>query len=207
MEMLRWSALMAVAAAGAWLQGELPSSQQIAQPRAARLPAPATWPWRGYMPAGTAAQVPEPAQPLTPAVWPQGEYLPSGIASRLPATEAYRGRLPEGYLAMSMTLDADQLMFVKPDDRLDILATMDRPGKGKDREKITATLLKRVKVLDVRKSESGAAKSVVLVALNPNEGQYLALAIEIGSVRVLLRRQGDLEEHPMELASFRNIFR
>ena len=48
---------------------------------------------------------------------------------------------------------------------------------------------------------------MVALALNPNEAQYLALAKKQGDTTVVLRGLGDLEMHPMEMASFRKLFK
>ena len=52
-----------------------------------------------------------------------------------------------------------------------------------------------------------AEKSTVSLALNPNEAQYLALALKQGDPTVIMRGLGDVEIHPMEMASFRKLFR
>ena len=52
-----------------------------------------------------------------------------------------------------------------------------------------------------------AEKASVSLALNPNEAQYLALAIKQGDTTVIMRGLGDAEMHPMEMASFRKLFR
>ena len=52
-----------------------------------------------------------------------------------------------------------------------------------------------------------AGAAAVYVALNPNEAQYLSLAMKQGEITTILRGLGDIEMHPMEMASFRKLFR
>lgn len=63
-------------------------------------------------------------------------------------------------------------------------------------------------VLEIAKSKSDTTKSVLFLAVNPNEAQYLALTIDGEyTLRIINRKKGDVEMHPMEMASFRKLFR
>ena len=95
------------------------------------------------------------------------------------------------------------------------------------KEDVTATILQNVLVIAVGtnlgqgmtalqakaqadkedKSAAFSEKAMVALALNPNEAQYLALAKKQGDTTVVLRGLGDLEMHPMEMASFRKLFK
>jgi Flp pilus assembly protein CpaB len=48
-------------------------------------------------------------------------------------------------------------------------------------------------------------KMGVSLALNPNEAQYLALSQQQGQVSIVVRGLGDVELHPMEIASFKRL--
>ena len=50
-------------------------------------------------------------------------------------------------------------------------------------------------------------KAALSLALNPNEAQYLALSMKQGEVAVIVRGLGDVELHPMEIASFKRLIK
>jgi pilus assembly protein CpaB len=115
--------------------------------------------------------------------------------------------LTTGYRALTLPLSGDQAAFLKKGDRLDALVTFDAKMKDNAKEKVTATILQNVLVLDIIKPAKMEEKGAVELILNPNEAQYLALAIQQGSVQLTLRAEGDVEMHPMEMASFRKLFK
>ncbi len=110
---------------------------------------------------------------------------------------------------------------------MDVLGTFDAPMNDGRKEKAKATILQHFLFIDIGtnlgqgmnakqfknlgdKEEKTAAfseKASVSLALNPNEAQYLALAIKQGDTTVIMRGLGDSEMHPMEMASFRKLFR
>jgi Flp pilus assembly protein CpaB len=113
--------------------------------------------------------------------------------------------VPAGYRGMAVPLSGDQAAFVKKGDRVDAMVTFD--AKLKDgKEKVTATILQNVVVLDVIKPARLEDKGVIELVLNPNEAQYLALSLQQGELRLSVRAPGDKEMHPMEMASFRKLF-
>ncbi|MCX5790177.1 MAG: RcpC/CpaB family pilus assembly protein [Elusimicrobia bacterium] len=117
--------------------------------------------------------------------------------------------------------------MLKPGDRVDILVTFDAKMADQSKEKVTATILQNVLVLGVganlgqgltakqfgdkqgaeQQQAAFSEKGFLSLALNPNEAQYLALALKQGETTVVLRGLGDVEMHPMEMASFRKLFR
>ncbi|MFC1679723.1 RcpC/CpaB family pilus assembly protein [Elusimicrobiota bacterium] len=120
---------------------------------------------------------------------------------------ANKGLPPTGYRAMTLTLDQDQVRFIKPGQHVDVLVTFDALMKSDVKEKVTATILQNVLVLDVGKSEE-KGKGFLLLVLNPNESQYLALSIDANyKLRVAHRNMGDTKMKPLEMASFRKLFR
>lgn len=120
---------------------------------------------------------------------------------------ARKGVLSAGYRGFSMTLSGSQLAFLNKGDRVDVLVTFEAKLKDDAKEKVTATILQNVVVLGIRQPAKLDEPGVVELEVNPNEGQYAALSIAQGSVQLLLRAEGDTEMHPMEMASFRKLFR
>jgi hypothetical protein len=120
---------------------------------------------------------------------------------------ARKGALSVGYRGFSMTLSGSQLAFLNKGDRVDVLVTFDAKMKDDAKEKVTATILQNVVVLGIRQPAKLDQPGVVELEVNPNEGQYAALSVAQGAVQLLLRAEGDTEMHPMEMASFRKLFR
>ena len=95
------------------------------------------------------------------------------------------------------------------------------------KEKVTATILQNVLVLGVgtnlgqgvssiqaKAKEAQVAadqafsdKGVISLSLNPNEAQYLSLSMKVGDVSIIVRGLGDVELHPMEIASFKRLIK
>ena len=108
--------------------------------------------------------------------------------------------------SVSVLLESDDLAFVGAGDWVDVLATLKKPGADGRTEDVTLTLLQRVAVLDVRKSETAEGKSVLSLSLSPEEAQALVLASASGRLRVALRSPEDVDTHPMQEASLRRAF-
>jgi pilus assembly protein CpaB len=126
-----------------------------------------------------------------------------------------------------LPLDPDLLRLIKPGDRIDILVSFDAVMGDNRKEMVTATILQNVLVLGVgtnlgqglsgNQAKSKAAveaadqafseKSALSIALNPNEAQYLALCLQQGKINVIVRGLGDVELHPMEIASFKRLIK
>ncbi|MBI5210347.1 MAG: Flp pilus assembly protein CpaB [Elusimicrobia bacterium] len=136
-------------------------------------------------------------------------------------------KIPPGYRGAVLGIDPELKALVKPGDRVDVLVTFDATMADNKKEKVTATILQNVLVIAVgmdmgvgmsakqfgdkkgkeEKAAAFAEKAVISLALNPNEAQYLSLATKQGDTTVILRGLGDVEMHPMEMASFRKLFR
>lgn len=136
-------------------------------------------------------------------------------------------KVPPGYRGCILPMEKELLQLVKPGDRVDILVTFDAVMGDSRKEKVTATILQNVLVLGVgsnlgqgmssamAKDKAGKAsadqafsdKGVLSLALNPNEAQYLSLSAKTGEVAVVVRGLGDIELHPMEIASFRKLIK
>ncbi len=131
-------------------------------------------------------------------------------------------KIPPGYRGMELPIQSEIEKLMKPGDHVDVLVTFNALLPDNRKEKVTATILQNVLVLAVGNNlgQGAAAKapaknqavamggqSSASLALNPNEAQYLALAMKEGDTTVVLRGLGDFEMHPMEMASFRRLFR
>ncbi|HNW43924.1 MAG TPA: hypothetical protein PKI19_05415 [Elusimicrobiales bacterium] len=145
--------------------------------------------------------------------------------------------LAAGYRATALPVPGHQLLYVKEGDRIDLLVTFEAvtgrkeslsvssstlksaPGKdpagtapkdgGKEiKEKMTATILQNIVVLNVRKPAKLEDLGAIELLLNPNEAQYAALSVaKASNINISVRAPGDTELHPMEMASFRRLIR
>lgn len=158
---------------------------------------------------------------------PKGNQVTQSSLLSLSPEAGLSVKVPPGYRGAILTTGKEFLHLVKPGDRVDILVTFDALMQDNRKEKVTATILQNVLVLGVgtdlgqgmdakqagdqeKKADKSAGfsdKGVLSLALNPNEAQYLALATKQGEPTVVVRGLGDVDMHPMEMASFRKLFR
>jgi Flp pilus assembly protein CpaB len=101
--------------------------------------------------------------------------------------------------------EARQLRHVRAGDRIDVLSTFSTYQGGAKRI-LTATMLQNVKVLGVD-LPCHAAQGSLILKLNPNEAQYAAGAPAQSDLAVAVRKEGDNDIYPMEMASFVKFFR
>ena len=153
-------------------------------------------------------------------------------AARQYNTEENPSSLVGGYRGVTLPMPGDQLLYLKKGDRVDLLVTfeavMGDEAKGKNADKknsketgakqepateehkemVTATILQNVVVVNVVKPLKTDGTGAVELLVNPNEAQYAALSAAKGkSVGITVRAPGDVELHPMEMASFRRLIR
>jgi len=158
---------------------------------------------------------------------PKGNQITQSALISLSPEAGLSVKVPPGYRGCVLPLENDLLRLIKPGDRVDILVTFDAVMGDNRKEKVTATILQNVLVLGVgsnlgqglsgsqakAKAAAEAAdqafseKAALSLALNPNEAQYLALSIKQGTVDVIVRGLGDVELHPMEIASFKRLIK
>ena len=158
---------------------------------------------------------------------PKGNQITQGSLVSLSPEAGLSVKVPPGYRGCVLPLENDLLRLIKPGDRVDILVSFDAVMGDNRKEKVTATILQNVLVLGVgsnlgqglsggqakAKAAAEAAdqafseKAALSLALNPNEAQYLALSVKQGSVDVVVRGLGDVELHPMEIASFKRLIK
>ncbi|MFA6092150.1 MAG: Flp pilus assembly protein CpaB [Elusimicrobiota bacterium] len=158
---------------------------------------------------------------------PKGNQLSHSIVTPLSPTTGLSVKIPSGYRGAVIPVENELLKLIKPGDRVDVMVTFDALMADNRKEKVTATILQNTLVLGVgsnlgqgmaakdfadkeKKDEQSAAfaeKGILSVALNAVEAQYLSLAMKQGDITVILRGLGDVEMHPLEMASFRRLFR
>lgn len=117
-----------------------------------------------------------------------------------------RELMENGYRAVSVPVHARDLRNVRTGDRVDVLSTFDSQYGGAKRM-VTATMLQNVLVLGVDGPGNGQEKGELVLKLNPVEAQYAALGARQSELSIALRRDGDGEIYPMEMASFVKFFR
>ena len=158
---------------------------------------------------------------------PKGNQVSQSALISLSPEAGLSVKIPPGYRGAILGIEPELKALIKPGDRVDVLVTFDAVMADNRKEKVTATILQNVLVIAVGtnmgqgmnakqfkgagdKEEKAAAfseKSMISLALNPNEAQYLALAMKQGDTTVVMRGLGDVEMHPMEMASFRKLFK
>ncbi len=145
--------------------------------------------------------------PLLPAQLPlkNDEAVKQGQAAdkmvRASVLASVESRMREAFPALSLSIASDKVMFVRPGDRIDVLATIDG-GRVTDakKQKITITVLQNILVLDNRRSEAHPGQNVLLLALNFAEVQSAALAADTSDIQVMLREKSDTEVHAIDPA-------
>jgi len=158
---------------------------------------------------------------------PKGNQVTQSALISLSPEAGLSVKIPPGYRGTILPIEPELKALIKPGDRVDVLVTFDAVMADGRKEKVTATILQNVLVVAVGtnlgqglnakeakalsdkedKTAAFSEKSMISLALNPNEAQYLALAGVQGQTTVVLRGLGDVEMHPMEMASFRKLFK
>lgn len=158
---------------------------------------------------------------------PKGNQVTQSALISLSPEAGLSVKIPPGYRGAVLPIDPELKALIKPGDRVDVLVTFDALMADNRKEKVTATILQNVLVIAVgtnmgqgmnakqfkaagateEKNAAIAEKAMISLALNPNEAQYLSLAMKQGDTTVVMRGLGDVEMHPMEMASFRKLFR
>ncbi|MFH2205174.1 MAG: hypothetical protein ABIJ96_18845 [Elusimicrobiota bacterium] len=141
---------------------------------------------------------------LTMAVCLAG-FMAAGAVAEDKKSADKEAKAWHGYRSFMLPVDAYVTQYLKKEDRIDLLVTFDAQVKDV-KEKVTATILQNVLVIDVRPM-AGETKASLLLLMNPKEAQYTALSLVQGEVVVIKRQEGDTEMTPMEMSSFRKLFR
>lgn len=139
------------------------------------------------------------------------QKMPVSSAAEKPIRIVMGEQVPPGYRGIALPLPTWEAQFIAPGNRIDVIMTFDKdhPARLKEKtgEKTGQTLLQNVLVLDVRPPVRDGDPSALELALNPNEAQYLALAIDETRLHIALRNNKDIEMHPMEIIGMRKLFR
>jgi Flp pilus assembly protein CpaB len=124
-----------------------------------------------------------------------------------PSSQSDSIPIPNGYRGVSLPIPGYQLASIKKGDRADVLLTFEATMADKAKEKVTATILQDVVVVDIQKPLKLDEKGVVVLMLNPVEAQYAALSYSTGELMLSRRAERDTEMKPMEMASLRKLFK
>lgn len=121
------------------------------------------------------------------------EILPLKLLSSAKKSDKLSYKIPASKRAVSIAVDSVSGVsgYIKPDDRVDILGTVDiQSGTW------TVFTLQNIQVLAVgdntdASDKKSSAKNTLVLAVAPEEVQRLVLVSERGSIRVLLRSPVD----------------
>lgn len=156
---------------------------------------------------------------------PKGNQISQSALTSLSPESGLALKIPPGYRAAALGIDAEMRSLVKPGDRVDVLVTFDALMADGRREKATTTILQNILVLAVGrnlgqgmtsaqfksssevedKTAAFSEKSAISLAVNPVELQFLALAIQQGSTSIGLRSPGDGILHPVPVSVLRQL--
>ncbi|GEM_PF-2933857 len=115
--------------------------------------------------------------------------------------------LPD-FRRITLPITGHQLLFVKEGSFVDMVVTMDVVTSKGGSELTSATILQNILVTGVVKPTKLDDTGAVQLLLSPLEAQFAALSVTQGrAVYLTLRREGDVEKHFIEMASFRKLFK
>jgi pilus assembly protein CpaB len=119
--------------------------------------------------------------------------------------------LPEGMRAASVRINdvSGVAGFVQPNDSVDVLITRNVPGAERATQ-LTDVLLQNVRVIAIdqrSKNADGTAKvaKTATLEVNPLDAQKLALAQEVGSLSLVLRKPGETNNPVVETISMNDL--
>lgn len=119
--------------------------------------------------------------------------------------------LPEGMRAASVPINdvSGVAGFVQPNDSVDVLITRQVPGADRDMQ-VTDVLLQNVRVMAIDQQATNAdgspklAKTATLM-VSPLDAQKLALAQEVGTLSLVLRKPGETDNPVVETVSLNDL--
>jgi Flp pilus assembly protein CpaB len=117
-----------------------------------------------------------------------------------------RGLMSRRRRAVTLEFPDDQLARLRTGDRVDLVSVFDARDRGGVRG-YAATIVQNALVLGADLSAAGPGRGALRLSLNPNEAQYALLGQKKTTLSVVLRRTGDDEIYPMEMATFGRMFR
>ena len=105
--------------------------------------------------------------------------------------------LPDGMRAASVRINdvSGVSGFIQPSDSVDVLITRQASAGGNDSREITDVLLQNIRVVAIGQQAEGADGKPVLaktatLEVTPTDAQKLALAQQVGSLSLVLRKPG-----------------
>ncbi|HUE80065.1 MAG TPA: Flp pilus assembly protein CpaB [Sphingomicrobium sp.] len=108
--------------------------------------------------------------------------------------------LPDGMRAAAVRINdvSGVAGFVQPSDTVDVLITRNVTGGGEARQ-VTDVLLQNVRVIAIDQQAQGADGKPILaktatLEVNPTDAQKLALAQQVGSLSLVLRKPGQEQD-------------
>ena len=111
--------------------------------------------------------------------------------------------LPPGKRAAAVRIDdvSGVAGFIQPNDSVDVLVTRQVPGNDSDRQ-MTDILLQNARVIAIDQDAKGANGKAVIaktatIEVTPVEAQKLALAQQVGTLSLVLRRPGMEQDNPI----------
>ncbi|MDE1977298.1 MAG: hypothetical protein KGI84_08585 [Elusimicrobia bacterium] len=133
-------------------------------------------------------------------------YAPAADA-KVKVEAADSAALHAQYRAVSLPISQDQLIGIKPGDRVDVLAVFDVAAAKEPKKMLAATVLQNVAVLGIATDGGLFGKGVVTLELNPVEAQYAVLVERRADLYLAKRAPGDTALHPMQMSDFGGFFR
>ena len=120
--------------------------------------------------------------------------------------------LPPGKRAASVRINdvSGVAGFVQPNDSVDVLITRQLSGERNDNVQVTDVLLQNVRVIAIDQQARNAdgtpkiAKTATL-EVDPLDAQKLALAQEVGSLSLVLRKPGETNNPVVETVSINDL--
>lgn len=104
--------------------------------------------------------------------------------------------LPDGMRAAAVRINdvSGVAGFIQPTDAVDVLITRQVPGEGNDRS-VTDVLLQNIKVIAIDQNAAApngqpALARTATLEVSPTDAQKLALAQQVGSLSLVLRKAG-----------------
>ena len=117
--------------------------------------------------------------------------------------------LPDGMRAASVRINdvSGVAGFVQPNDSVDVLITRTPPGEG---GQVTDVLLQNVRVIAIDQTAKNADGSPKVgrsatLEVNPLDSQKLALAQEVGTMSLVLRKPGEQNNPVVETVSMNDL--
>lgn len=112
------------------------------------------------------------------------------------------GEIPSGFRLVALSVPTHEARLVRPRDRIDVIATNPLPDqKGSS----ASTILQNILV--IRSEFIDQDRGLVLVALNPNEAQYVAMDSGTNNLHITVRPKSDNGAKPMERIEARSLTR